>query len=53
VRSEIEAVAVHEPTRYMKKVYRSGALVGAVLVGDLREAGRLMAEASGNNPTLT
>jgi len=53
VRSEIEAVAVHEPTCYIKKVYRSGALVGAVLVGDLREAGRLMAEASGNNPTLT
>jgi len=53
VRSEIESVAVHEPTCYIKKVYRSGALVGAVLVGDLREAGRLMAEASGNNPTLT
>ena len=45
VRGENEQVTDQGPERYLKKVYRNGRLVGAVLVGDLREAGRLLAEA--------
>ncbi len=45
VRGEDERVFDQGPGRYLKTVYRDGNLVGAVLVGELREAGRLLAEA--------
>ncbi len=45
VRGDDERIAYQEPGHYLKRVYKNGSLVGAVLVGDLREAGRLLAEA--------
>ncbi|HEX2924188.1 MAG TPA: hypothetical protein VHS28_09190, partial [Chloroflexota bacterium] len=51
VRGENEVVDVHDSTHYRKLVSRSGVLVGAVLVGDLREAGRLMGQATSQTAT--
>ena len=45
VRGEVERIDQESDSRYQKRIYRGSALVGAVLVGDLREAGRLLAEA--------